>query len=335
MLSRAALVSSLVVTAVIATAVPALADDPWGSVDCAQNPHPGCELGAGKGGREGVPRDGGGSDVPQGGNGRGGGGSSGGGVQEDNPDRANCSYRRSDYKPPPGMVQTAYGDHPGNHGSRVEAAVFRRAVTPAADEPNGDGAWYVYKCSGSGTRDAFYRPPVWIGDAPQPGGGGAPLPDPAQLAQRARDQLRLPSPGIEASPPGEQLVNLPTWLWLNRENWERVSATASVPGVSVTAVARPTKVVWRLGDGGSVTCEGPGTPYTAGGDPKRSSPDCGHIYRASSAGLSGSAYGVSATVHWAVSWSGAGESGTFPGLTTTAEAAFRVAESQALNVGDR
>ncbi|MFD5696489.1 hypothetical protein [Streptomyces lasiicapitis] len=43
---------------------------------------------------------------------------------------------------------------------------------------------------------------------------------------------------------------------------------------------------------------------------------------------------MSATVHWTVSWSGAAESGTFPGMTTTAEARFRVAESQALNIED-
>ena len=38
-----------------------------------------------------------------------------------------------------------------------------------------------------------------------------------------------------------------------------------------------------------------------------------------------------ATVHWTVTWSGAGQGGTFPDLTTTSTAAFEVAESQALN----
>ncbi|MDQ0772960.1 hypothetical protein QF026_001426 [Streptomyces aurantiacus] len=42
---------------------------------------------------------------------------------------------------------------------------------------------------------------------------------------------------------------------------------------------------------------------------------------------------MSATVHWTVTWTGAGQSGAFPGLTTTSTAAFRVAESQALNNG--
>jgi hypothetical protein len=69
-----------------------------------------------------------------------------------------------------------------------------------------------------------------------------------------------------------------------------------------------------------------------GVDPRAVSPDCGYIYRRSSASEPAQAFPVSATVHWSVSWSGAGESGTFPDLTTTSSARFRVAESQALNV---
>ncbi|SMD27601.1 hypothetical protein SAMN05661093_11211 [Kibdelosporangium aridum] len=77
----------------------------------------------------------------------------------------------------------------------------------------------------------------------------------------------------------------------------------------------------------------PGTAYGTGNDPKSGSPDCGHTYRNSSARQAGQAFAVSATVHWTVSWSGAGQSGTFPGMTTTSNAAFRVAEAQALNNG--
>ncbi|MFM9442594.1 hypothetical protein [Streptomyces acidiscabies] len=206
-------------------------------------------------------------------------------------------------------------------------AVSRPVVEPTPGQP---GAWYVYRCEAGGVRDALYRPPIWIPDGRQED-GGPPLPSPAQLAQVAREQLRLPSPRVEASPAGEQLVNLPTWLWLDRGGWGVVSATASVPGVSVTAVARPVSVEWVMGDGSTVTCTGPGTPYNAGVNPGAPSPDCGHTYRMSSAGRPGGVYAVSATVHWTVAWSGAGQSGVFPGLTTTSTADFPVAESQALN----
>jgi hypothetical protein len=146
----------------------------------------------------------------------------------------------------------------------------------------------------------------------------------------AYNQLRLPTPAIAANPAGEQLVNLPTWLLLS-SGWVRVSATASVPGVSVTAVATPTSVSWSMGDGSTVTCTGAGTPFQPSKDPKASSPDCGHTYRTSSASQPSQAFPVVATVHWTVTWSGAGQGGTFPDMTTTGNAAFRVAESQALN----
>ena len=87
-----------------------------------------------------------------------------------------------------------------------------------------------------------------------------------------------------------------------------------------------------MGDGSTVACDGAGTPFRRDADPRSSSPDCGYTYRRSSADQPGDAFAVSATVHWSVGWSGAGEVGTFPDLTTTSLAAFRVAESQALNV---
>lgn len=320
----------------------ALADGGWGSVQCDQNPHPGCELGAGReGSRHGVtpPREGDGPGQQD----QGGGGNGEGRREEpeySNPDwnRADCSYERSGYKPSTNSP-AAYGGSPSEGLPSVEFAVFERGAVPSEAEPVAEpkpgekGAWYVYRCEAGGVRDALYRPPVWIPDGQQDG----PQVSPAVLAEQARSQLRLPSMSIKSSPAAEQLVNLPTWLWLERGRWRTVSSTASVPGVSVTVTARPTSVEWSMGDGSSRGCRGPGTPYGAASSSKRAahprsaSPDCGHTYRTSSAGQPGEKYPVSATVHWALSWSGAGESGTFPGLTTTSNAAFRVAESQAVN----
>ncbi|WP_285469935.1 MULTISPECIES: hypothetical protein [Actinokineospora] len=39
---------------------------------------------------------------------------------------------------------------------------------------------------------------------------------------------------------------------------------------------------------------------------------------------------MTATIHWSVSWAGAGTGGTFPELTTSTTTAFRVVEIQAL-----
>lgn len=342
MLRRVIVAVGVAAAAVIVSSLPAMADG-WGNVDCTQNPIPGCDLGAGSGGRHSAPpKDGGGSS---GSGGTSSGGGNGGGSAREKPEYSNpdlnladCSYQRSDYKLPPGVAQTAYdGGQDGGGAVVAVSAVYSPTtpseVVPAADpKPGESGAWYVYKCAAGGVRDAVYRPPIWIPDGPQQG-GGAPQPTPAQLAQVARNQLRLPSPQIEANPADEQLVNLPTWLWLDRGDWGAVSATATVPGVSVRAVARPTSVVWTMGDGSSVSCTGAGTPYGSRTSPKSASPDCGYTYRTSSAGQPDSAYAVSATVHWTVTWAGAGQTGVFPDMTTTSNADFRVAESQALNNG--
>jgi hypothetical protein len=194
-------------------------------------------------------------------------------------------------------------------------------------QPPGAGGWFMVLCSPDG-KDPLSHGPVWIAAE----AGGSPALSPAEVAQLARKRLWLPEPRIAVNPTGDQLVNLPTWLWLS-SGWGPVSATASVPGVSVTATATPTSVSWSMGDGGTMTCTGAGTPFRLGTDPKAPSPDCGHIYRTSSAKQVGQAFPVSATVHWTVTWSGAGQSGRFPDLTTTSIAAFRVAESQALNNG--
>lgn len=287
--------------------------DGWGVVDCSQYPSPGCQLGAGTGGVQ-PP-----SSAPGGGDRRAGdspgtGGHGSGGVD---PDRLRCSYVRSDYVPPAtgGVVAAVFTSHP--------------LVAPAASPAAGSGgAWYVYKCTGKGAADAIYRPPVFIPDAPA--APGPVLPDPAALARQAYDQLRLPSPAIRLSPAGRQLVNLPTWLWLDRAGWGAASATAAVPGESVTATATPTSVTWVLGDGSTVTCHGPGTPYTSSMNASGGSPDCGHTYLRSSAGQPGAAFAVTATVHWSVTWAGAGQAGTFAALTTTATVNVPVAESQAL-----
>jgi hypothetical protein len=200
-----------------------------------------------------------------------------------------------------------------------------------AQAPGQGGAWYTYQCSGPGFRDALYRAPIWIPDGQAP--GAAPPPSPEQLAEQARSQLRLPSPVIASSPAGTQLVRLPTWLWLDRAMWRPQSATASVPAVSVTATATPTSVSWSMGDGATVTCTGPGTPFSAHGGPQAASPDCGHTYQRSSAGSPGERFPATATVSWRITWAGAGASGTFPDMTTSAAASFRVAEAQALGTG--
>src|SRR4030095_12254838 len=92
-----------------------------------------------------------------------------------------------------------------------------------------------------------------------------------------------------------------------RRSWAAQTATASVPGMSATVVARPARVVWDMGDGGRVVCRGPGTPY----DPARPAhePGCGYMCRRSSAGAPEGRLLVTATITWSVSWSATGVAG--------------------------
>ena len=129
-----------------------------------------------------------------------------------------------------------------------------------------------------------------------------------------------------------QLVHLPVWLWVNRAVWVARSTTAAVPGEQVTATAIPVSVTWRMGDGSVVVCRGPGTPYSRRYGPASASPDCGHTYGRSSAGLPRGAYRVAATITWDVTWQATGGAGgTLPPLFSTSAATFRVAESQTVN----
>jgi hypothetical protein len=208
---------------------------------------------------------------------------------------------------------------------------FNPPAWDTADQPPAGeaGAYYDVNCAVYVNIHGTGGGIVWLpaGVAPES------KPDPAVLARQARNELHLPGTRIVLSPTGQQLVNLPTWLAVARPGYTTQSASAAVPGESVTATATPTSVVWSTGDGTTVTCDGPGTVYTTSDDPSSSSPTCGHTYRVSSANQPGGVFVVTATVQWSVAWAGGGQRGTFPDLTTTATVRVPVAESQALTTG--
>ncbi|GAA4466346.1 hypothetical protein [Phytohabitans houttuyneae] len=273
--------------------------DGFGHATCAQNPHkPGCEVTAGTTGGDGSTRGGKG--------GRGG--------------EGKC-------RNPSGQVIPCQRDGAlaGGDGCYYKPADLSAGTIAAlGGQPGGEGGWYQRTCYGTdGTATVGLGGPVWIAGAP-------PVVSPEVLARQARARLDLPNVVIELNPPGDQLVNLPIWLALDRSSWSERSATASVPGVSVTATARPVKATWSMGDGGSVVCHGPGTVWRPGTDPAASSPDCGYAYRRSSVGTPGNRFTVTVTIAWEVTWAGAGQSGTIPGLTTTGSIRVPVQESQAV-----
>lgn len=188
---------------------------------------------------------------------------------------------------------------------------------------DGPGAWHRRSCRGPG--GAWSAGTVWL-----PSGV-----DPQALARRARDRVRVPAPAVGTSPPVSEgaLVNVPTWLWVDRSLWRPFSVTVTAGGVTVTATAVPQRVEWATGDGGHLTCAGPGTPYDPARPPEAQSTDCAWTYRRSSAGSAGDAFTVTATVVYTVSWVvvGAPGGGGLGELRRSSSVRLAVKEIQAVN----
>ncbi|MFF6794259.1 ATP/GTP-binding protein [Streptomyces filamentosus] len=144
--------------------------------------------------------------------------------------------------------------------------------------------------------------------------------------------LRPPAIGITPKPGGKGVVGLPVYMWTERgpETYGPNTASASAGGVTVTATAKVSRIVWNMGDGTTVTCTTPGTPYRAEYG-KRPSPDCGHRYTAPSSTTPTGKYHVTATSTWTIDWQATtGQSGQ---LTETRQSAadITVVEVQVLN----
>lgn len=165
---------------------------------------------------------------------------------------------------------------------------------------------------------------------------GANAIDPAVVAQMAVDKMTLAPPDIDINPKpgGKGLVGMPVWMAVDqsRITYGPNSATATAGGVTVTATAKVKSIVWNMGDGASVTCNGPGTVYRKSFGMKQS-PDCGHVYKQTSDSAAGGKFKVSATATWAVDWQVAGGGGETGQLTEVRNAAVAVTivESQAVN----
>jgi len=258
--------------------------------------------------------------------------------------KVDCSKNPSD---PRCVIQVGTPDAPGSKGSKGTSTCkdgIGRVVPcyfEGAGWAGGDGCYYQ-PATGQDLRFAetiggpAVPPQRWyVGKCGVPPTAGVTRfrlfgtpPGPQLLADEAIKALRLPLPAIKVNPapPAKQIVFVPTWVWLGPESWGNRSATASVPGMSVTATAVPTKLVISTA-GQSMTCKGPGTAWTPGRDAAAASPTCGVTYSKPGS------FPLQATVTWSVSWAGGGVTGTAPAMTTTASLTLPVIEEPALNTG--
>ncbi|WDZ87970.1 hypothetical protein [Micromonospora cathayae] len=294
-----ALLATLVAALLVVTQAPppAVADPgaecPIGQTDCnVWDDEPGT-------GNPGDPGDGDGDD----------GGNNGGGAGK-------CQWN--------GRVIPCYDDVLGWFNNS-DGCYYKLAQPQPEDTPEGQ-QWYVRTCNGGdlGSQDLVLR------DAPPPGFGAPP--DPEEIALRLLASIDLLKPRISVAPrksQGPGLVGLPVWLWASpgRNYFGDPALTASDTegGVSVTITAKVTRVVWDMGNKETVTCSGPGTPYsTSGPYAGRPSPDCGLPNGYPKAGT----YRINATTHWNVHWVGGGQSGDIPVTRTSNDVEIQINELQ-------
>jgi enoyl reductase len=181
--------------------------------------------------------------------------------------------------------------------------------------------------------------PFWVdnGDTPD-----EPLAlSPQVLAEYAYDELPVPGTEIETAPTGRSTVNLPTWVWLDRAKFKKISVTASLPGTGLSATTTAEPVSLRIDPGTSdaqtypasgdcaINADGSiGEPYAKG--KANQTPPCGVTYLRSTG--SDDAYALKATVTWKITWTSTnGEGGDLPDGTFGATQDVTVQEIQSVN----
>ncbi len=161
--------------------------------------------------------------------------------------------------------------------------------------------------------------PFWVQDGETP---KEPLAvTPKILAEYAYGQLPVPDTEVELAPEGETKVNLPTWAWLDKARFKKISVTATLPGTGLSATTTAEPVSLKIDPGTSDAETYPssgecpieddhiGTPR-AKGTPADTDPPCGVRYLRSSRDGS---YELKATLTWKVSWTSTnGQGGDLP-----------------------
>ncbi len=122
------------------------------------------------------------------------------------------------------------------------------------------------------------------------------LPSPEELAAIAADKAMslAPTPVIEVAPSKVGLTGLDSFVWL-KDKPDPITATAGVPGLTVTAEASPVEYVWDFGDGTDVVSATSGRPWS------ESLPgDISHLYETKGS------YVLGVEVIWEARWRVAG-----------------------------
>lgn len=119
-----------------------------------------------------------------------------------------------------------------------------------------------------------------------------PRPSPEALAAAAFERVieLAPRPALDVAPARLGLTGFPSFFWVGND-LAPVTATATVPGLTVRAEARPGEYAWDFGDGSTRTTQHPGRAWT-----RRRDGNVGHLYETKGR------YEPTVTVVWSARW---------------------------------
>jgi hypothetical protein len=236
---------------------------------------------------------------------RGGGTGGGGGTQD-------CFLDHGDAIVSVACWEPAYGFW----SNSAECYYMKTTPQPPASDPvwqghtPAQGAIYTPTCAtaGCGYFCLTTVAPTWLAGVPADTARG---PSPAQVASEALAQLTVGAPQVGTAPVsvGRGLVGLPVWMWTARNagTWGPIPVTKTDGPITVNVTANAQYIDWNMGDGDTVRCDNPGSPFDSAAT---DSPTCGYRYLTASRNQPGGKYTITATTHWQVTWAGGGENGT-------------------------
>ena len=189
--------------------------------------------------------------------------------------------RKSSVTDPPNLTAQAQAPAP--------IAISPHNCVPRLD-PRGVSLSFEFS-EGAADCVSFVSPPP--APAPGPTPGRRPRrPTPETLAQSAYDRVisLAPRPSLEIAPAEIGLTGLDSFFWVGND-LRPVTATAGVPGLTVTAEARPVRYSWGFGDGTSRMTAHPGRPWNPA-----TPGSVAHLYETKGR------YDVTVEILWAARW---------------------------------
>jgi len=173
--------------------------------------------------------------------------------------------------------------------------------------PAGSPAWQghtdgsLWQCTSCASVGSCHVEIVWV--AP---GQPAATPDPGTLAKDAAGQMQLTQAQANIAPayPHPTYVGVQNWLWIPESQWSTLTKSTTAGGTTVTVTAVPTAVVWSMGPS-SLTCPDAGRAWSAGMTDAATT-SCAFAYKQDSHTQPDSAFKVSASIRYHLTWTCSG-----------------------------